>query len=220
MGYTLAKDVHACEADGQLYFLDVGRDRYCKAGASASHALLTAADLDLDKNSAPDALVAAGLLDFSRGAAARPALCRHPTPERDLHAFLPRRPPVRMGNVLAVAALVAAAGWRLRFEGFAQALAWGRGQVPGRCERHIPIDELAAEIAQYQCARSLLPASPRCLLDSLILKAWTAARDVRTQLVIGIRPLPFAAHCWVEHDSIVLNGSQDGIANFTPICVL
>ncbi len=220
MGYSLAQDVHACEADGQLYFLDVRRDRYCRAGPSASQALVNADDLDLDRNWAPDALVAAGLLAFSRGGADRPALCRHKSPERDLHAHLSRRPPVRMGEVLAVAAFAAAASWRLRFGGFARALAWARGQAPGRRERHIVIDELAVEIAQYQCARSLLPASPRCLLDSLTLKAWTAARGVRTQLVIGIRPLPFAAHCWVEHQSIVLNGSQDGIANFTPICVL
>jgi hypothetical protein len=220
MGYTLARDVHACEADGLVYFLDAGRDRYCQAGASASRALLTPDGFNQARNSTFDALVAAGLLTFQPGTADPLALCRHRSPGRDLHAQLPRRPPVRMNDVLAVAALAAAASLRLRFQGFARALDWARRQAPACRERHISVDDLAAEIARYQCARSLLPASPRCLLDSMMLKAWTAARGFRTQLVIGIRSIPFAAHCWVEHDGIVLNGSQDGVANFTPICVL
>lgn len=218
MGYALAPNVHACAADGTVFFLDVGRDRYCKAGPAASRALLAHPGAEATPETM-EPMVDAGLLTYRAGAADLVDLCSHSSPSRDLHPHFSARPPVRLSDVVEVAALAMQAACRLRRRGFAHTLF--EAKAHGRAtERPITINQLATETARFQCARSVLPASPRCLMDSLLLKGWMARRGISTSLVIGIRPLPFAAHCWVEHDGIVLNGSQDGIANFVPICVL
>jgi len=38
--------------------------------------------------------------------------------------------------------------------------------------------------------------------------------------VIGIRPDPFLAHCWVQHKGLVLNDDIDNVRTFTPILVI
>jgi hypothetical protein len=45
-----------------------------------------------------------------------------------------------------------------------------------------------------------LPRDPRCLQRSLVLSELLARRGISATLVIGVRPDPFAAHAWVEHD--------------------
>jgi hypothetical protein len=45
-----------------------------------------------------------------------------------------------------------------------------------------------------------LPQDPRCLTKALVLSALLARRGIAATLVIGVRPDPFAAHAWVEHD--------------------
>jgi Transglutaminase-like superfamily len=45
----------------------------------------------------------------------------------------------------------------------------------------------------------VLPRDPRCLTTSLVLTALLARRGVASTLVIGVRPVPFAAHAWVEY---------------------
>jgi Transglutaminase-like superfamily len=47
---------------------------------------------------------------------------------------------------------------------------------------------------------AVLPYDPRCLGRSLVLTALLARRGIPATLVIGVRPEPFAAHAWVEHD--------------------
>jgi hypothetical protein len=45
----------------------------------------------------------------------------------------------------------------------------------------------------------VLPRDPRCLTTSLVLTALLARRGIPARVVIGVRPDPFAAHAWVEH---------------------
>jgi Transglutaminase-like superfamily len=46
----------------------------------------------------------------------------------------------------------------------------------------------------------VLPRDPRCLTRSLVLTALLARRGILASLVIGVRPDPFGAHAWVEHE--------------------
>ncbi|WP_217352844.1 lasso peptide biosynthesis B2 protein [Sphingomonas sp. ID1715] len=220
MGYALAPDVHACVADDRVYFLDAGRDRYCKAGPSASQALIARNKAaSTPDNASLTPLVEAGLLTFSDDRRARLRLCTHPSPSDDLHGVRDRRASPRLTDIVDIAWLALLASRRLRRHGFADALRWAGVEAPVTGLRKSAIDELARCVACFEGARTLLPTSPRCLLDSLILRRWCSARGIATAMVIGIRPLPFAAHCWVEHEGVVLNGSKDSVANFKPICV-
>jgi hypothetical protein len=50
----------------------------------------------------------------------------------------------------------------------------------------------------------VLPRDPRCLTTSLVLSAMLARRGIPATLVIGVRPHPFGAHAWVEHNGRAL----------------
>lgn len=47
---------------------------------------------------------------------------------------------------------------------------------------------------------SPLPYDSRCLFRSLTLSALLHRRGIPATLVIAVRPKPFGAHAWVEHD--------------------
>jgi hypothetical protein len=47
-----------------------------------------------------------------------------------------------------------------------------------------------------------------------------APHDVFPQLVLGVSPAPFSAHCWVEWAGVVLNDALDRATAHTPILVI
>lgn len=66
----------------------------------------------------------------------------------------------------------------------------------------------------------LLGAHDRCLARSFALARHLTARDVACDLVFGVSMDPFAAHCWIQHDGVILNDHLDHVQTFTPILVL
>lgn len=77
----------------------------------------------------------------------------------------------------------------------------------------------AARSERFLCARKLVPLSARdrCLLDSLTLLRWLGDLRSGAALVFGVKLNPFAAHCWVQADDLVLNDRLENVAAFTPI---
>lgn len=55
-----------------------------------------------------------------------------------------------------------------------------------------------AHAVQVTLAR--LPRDATCLFRSMTLLALMERRGIRSKLVIGVQPRPFAAHAWVEFD--------------------
>lgn len=59
-----------------------------------------------------------------------------------------------------------------------------------------------------------------CLLDSLVLLELLAQYGLFPSWVYGIKLAPFAAHCWIQNDDVVLNDTPEHAAGYTPIlCV-
>lgn len=67
--------------------------------------------------------------------------------------------------------------------------------------------------------RLFIPTPRRCLPASLITAVFLARRGVTTQIVFGVRSYPFEAHCWVEHDGVVVDDDLDKVCAFLPIVV-
>lgn len=119
--------------------------------------------------------------------------------------------------VLESAAAQRAAQARLRRGRLADTFAWlarlqskatgGPGQVP------------ISVATAFDRSRRLLTAADRCLPRSIAMACVLARHSCRAQLVIGVT-IPFAAHCWVQHGSIVLSDPLDRIRRFTPIFAL
>jgi hypothetical protein len=217
MGYELASGVHACLADRSVFFLDIHRDRYCRADGHTAEILADRArESSTGASSELDRLVEAGLLAQRPGPDTL-SLCRKSAPASDLHGDWPARPAPRAGEVMRLAILTGAVQALLRLRSFRTALLW-TSQTPVSEAESRPSRALVAEqVARFQVARAVLPLTPRCLLDSLVLLRATRQQGLATELVIGVRPLPFAAHCWVEVHGIVLNGSREGVSCFQPI---
>jgi len=73
---------------------------------------------------------------------------------------------------------------------------------------------------RFGSARRQLPFARQCLPDSLALAGWLKHRGVRPTLVFGVAAPAFAAHCWVQQDTAILNDSFDRVSRFTPILTL
>ena len=84
-------------------------------------------------------------------------------------------------------ALVATLLWRtrqrLKLKGLEAAVEAVRRRRPAGPSRSDP----AAALARFRAARRLVPAAPNCLTDSLALSAFLAVRNIRCDLVFGVK---------------------------------
>lgn len=69
---------------------------------------------------------------------------------------------------------------------------------------------------KYLAARRLIPIAEHCLTDSFALLAWLGPAQ-GADLIFGVKLDPFAAHCWVQLDTLLLNDRLDVIERFQPI---
>lgn len=86
-----------------------------------------------------------------------------------------------------------------------------------RCSARASTDKIATLAKQFRRARAWVPIAPSCLQDSLALHQWLGRRRVSADLVIGVKLNPFAAHCWLQLDRMVLNDAPERVAPFSPI---
>jgi hypothetical protein len=64
-------------------------------------------------------------------------------------------------------------------------------------------------------------ASDHCLYDSLVLSDFLQRYRVPSTCVLGVRTVPFAAHCWVQTEgSLTTEYNLDYVAAFSPICAI
>lgn len=97
--------------------------------------------------------------------------------------------------------------WR---EQRARSLQQARNLKPSR-------DAVSAIACSFAAGRRFFPAKRRCVPDSLALACCLWRRGADAQLYFGVRLAPFAAHCWVQADDLLLSDPIDSIAEFTPV---
>jgi len=77
-----------------------------------------------------------------------------------------------------------------------------------------------AQIARsFEYADLIVGSHDRCLSRSLALAVTCRRQGLPTMLVIGVQADPFAAHCWVQKGSTILNEKPDRARMFLPIMV-
>lgn len=73
----------------------------------------------------------------------------------------------------------------------------------------------------YNLLRPLFFSShDRCLFVSLVLVEFLSKYDIYPKIVFGVKMEPFAAHCWVQDGSTILNDEVARTAGFTPILAI
>lgn len=76
---------------------------------------------------------------------------------------------------------------------------------------------LVDRASRFLAARRYLPVKPNCLVDSLALMRFLGPLAVGTTLMFGVKLEPFAAHCWVQFESLLLNDRSDYVERFVPV---
>jgi hypothetical protein len=209
---------HALAGDRSVFF-DVDADRYVAAGADASRVLVSVSEGEA-ATSADLACLApflrAGLLVESQSSAPWPVLTSPPHREWSLSQ------PDARGNLVDIPRVlwsIESARRRLRGRPLRDLLS--RATDVRAVSRRVPRD--AAEriinrlLSAFRSSQQVLPSLDQCLPRSLALATLLSRRGIAVQLCFGVALPPFAAHCWVERDGVVLGDSVDVVRNFVPI---
>ena len=118
-----------------------------------------------------------------------------------------------LSEVLAVARLLLAVRRALRTRPIGDILERLAGKSGRSSSARDPITPAVA----FRNARRLVPLRGNCLSDSLALMHWLAAKGEGATLVFGVKLDPFAAHCWVQCEDVLLNDHPERVERFARI---
>ncbi len=91
----------------------------------------------------------------------------------------------------------------------------------GRAGSSVPETDLQHLVASFSTLRPFFfAAKDACLFDALALSEFLAAYGVYPDWFFGVQSRPFAAHCWLQLDGVVLNDTVDHVKRYTPIMVV
>ena len=201
-----------CVVDDIVVFLDVQNDRYFALSPSLSKTLLTLRDavasgasLDAD---AVRPLVEYGVL-VEHGAAESWSSSAMHLPQREWQSNGERARPALLTRAwVAIAATLI----RLRTQRFAQVIEGPRA-LTNPVRGHSP----SRAIASFLLALRLFPRRLDCLPASLALRSYLTQLSVPCELVLGVSLKPFAAHCWIEMDGMVIGDTLERVGDYIPI---
>lgn len=75
-------------------------------------------------------------------------------------------------------------------------------------------------VERFNAFRPFFSRDYLCLFDSLALIEFLAKHNVFPTWIFGVQANPFAAHCWVQQEDIVLNASLEEVGLYTPIMAI
>lgn len=79
---------------------------------------------------------------------------------------------------------------------------------------------LAEVVAAHEKSSLHFTRHDRCLPRSVAMTQHLLSAGIVPTLVFAVMVRPFQAHCWVQHDDLVLNDHLDNVRNFTPILIV
>lgn len=214
--YGLRRGLRFCICSGRAVFLDIPGDRYfCLPPSSDADFQRWAAGEANDDPDALQKLVELGILVASGAElpVAQPAFV--PAPVSDLS----REVSSNIAWTLLAVIEQCIARIRLRRSTFGR-LVQGledNAQTPVAVATN---GRSHAKVAGAFARSSLLVHSrDNCLSQSLAFRRACRRLGLDGTLVIGVRLDPFAAHCWFQHEDVVLNDSVERVRHYTPILV-
>lgn len=221
-GYFLPHAVHVCFTSDGGVFLDIRNDRYFGLDEQASRTLQALLIGCSDSNPNIGTLVAdlmgRGLLTAvaGEGREFRPVTVARA--QASLLEFVTdERPVVRVMDTMKFFAACLRVAVMLRISSLEGVLDFLRRTTvysPIIIDQH----ELRRRVQVFRYLRPLVYASrDQCLYDSLVLSYFLRMNRIPSTLVIGVKTVPFAAHCWVQMDQLVVNGTHDFVRGFVPI---
>lgn len=200
--------IHLARVGADIVVLDVPSDAYkCLPDTAAAIVIAPSGSVVVTDGDLAAALQAVGLLQTGRPRSPR---ITPTTAGRELPADLGRPSPARVA--LTAARLT---GSTLAFQGktLVQLLA-SAGQLSTAAN---PKTDLQAVAAAYREALPWIPREGECLQRAFLLKRLLSQAGIASDWVFGVRTWPFAAHCWIQVDDVVVGDSVERTRHYTPI---
>jgi hypothetical protein len=127
-------------------------------------------------------------------------------------------PRLRPAAVIRIALACAKADLQLRTRAFSRLV----DRIKERRDRRRPAQpydqsSISSLVHAFNVFRSFYPRPYLCLFDSLALLEFLSSYRIYPQLVIGVVPDPFEAHCWLQEGTVVLNDDLERISKYTSI---
>jgi hypothetical protein len=233
--YLLANHAFLCRAGRHYVFLDLKADRYWAIAREHLEALGPSLRGWPESGQAPalpedeeagnachlgDVFVRRGLLTTDPAAGRDVASTRFPLPERGLpqkgQPMIRQPGPWHVSNfIIASCSATAKRRWRPISKIIGKPARHSRSKPNGFDE-----DRCRDLVAVFSALRPYFPEKSSCLLDSFMLIEFLARYEIRPHWVFGVRTAPFSAHCWVQHEDLVLNDTPDHVGSFAPIMVI
>lgn len=217
MTYALKDGVTFCVACGRHFFLDRSAGRYftLAPGDAQRFAGLLALE-GCERDMAPLTPGLARLLVVSDGGNLQ-AFCLEAPPRTGMEDHEGVRPAPLL--VLRAALSYLLVRWSLRRLSTGRVLEQLARRDPPQdtgCPDDPAVGRLIVLAAAFEQLRPWI-RQDQCLALSLAYVRMAHALGRQVRIVFGITPRPFAAHCWVQLGSQVLNDRVARVATFTPI---
>lgn len=225
MGYRIPAHLAFCTFDNSVIFLDVRKDRYFalpKLGRDALSRTLASQYLAEADVPVASRLMTKGILETCSSDEVSPPITIA-RPRVSLVEIGSTGYSLNISHVCDVGYSVGKiwASLRMRpFHSIVGAVSKRRRSIEELGGRTSHSDRHEMLASRFVRSRTMIPAKPVCLLDSLSLIDFLARHGVTADLVIGVTENPFSAHCWVQTDEALLNESIHRAREFTPILVL
>jgi len=134
---------------------------------------------------------------------------------------------VGMREIRKFLAAAAATKFLLRWKSFENVVAHIKSQ---RDLQRTPPDSHAARfdlhaarqrVAEFKRLRTFIyTANDACLFDSLTLSKFLFSYGIYPNVVFGVDTNPFAAHCWLQEGSIVINDDPLDVSRYVPVLII
>jgi hypothetical protein len=213
--WQVGDSLTACFATDRILFLDVKRDRYLALPPGDTQMLLACLQ-QADGGDLPEPcremLARLGLVDARARTGLRVAARTVTRPEA-IDSEWPPRTALTPSILFNVARAVIPAAREIRTRPLELVL---RRRMDADAASP-PLRNRGQRVAEFHSARPFIPVPRVCLHDSLALFEWLGGVRGGTELVFGVSAQPFAAHCWVQADGLVLDDHPDNPSRFQPI---
>jgi len=221
----LNADISFCELDGQLFFLDIQRDRYFQLSGTLEHSFLS--HLEAPDNACADVseLVKHNLLLQTTAITCDSFTADIALPDQSVLETPCSATRIAFNMVRDVFLIVAMMRSQLkirRLKPTLQALSdYRRNRTSLFAGAEPEFQQCLSEAASaFNRVRPYVPIETCCLIDSLSMVRFLAKRGLHAHLVMGVAYDPFSAHAWVQHGPLVLNETVGTAQAHVPIRVI
>lgn len=221
--YGLRDGLSFCRVDGRAVFLDIQEDRYFRLSDRLERAFTAWLDGDDSADGNLGDLVEHKVLAVASPAVAKRAAQAIASPLHSAVEQLAKPRPIGPLIVLDVfTAVCSTQRWlkTRRLQTVIEDVVAYRNEKASQPLLPSTNQALLDAANTFRTARRYVPVESSCLLDSLSLVRFLARRHLSAQIVFGVTDDPFAAHCWVQAGTWILNDTLGNATTHTPIRVV